>query len=334
MNTRQMVYFTTATDRMFLSKQACIALGMIPPSFPTIGETGSANCVPDAPPTETQTPQCKCPRRRSPPPPPTSLPFAATEDNRERLEKWLLDFYGSSTFNVCEHQALPKMSGPPIRLMVDPDAHLTAHHTPIPVPVHWQDDVKAGLDQDVRLGVIEPVPIGTPGYVSSGDGYSCRFDEIVAEIPQKTKCIDDTLLWSDTIENSFYQAVNWLDICGNNGIILNPSKFQFGKDTVEFAGFEITPTTVRPCARYLEAIEHFPTPQNITDIRSWFGLVNQVSYTFAAAEKMLPFQELLKAGTRFQWTEELDRLFNETKAVIIGEIHKGVEIFDKTRPTV
>ncbi|GFN97949.1 hypothetical protein PoB_002445500 [Plakobranchus ocellatus] len=123
MNTRQMVYFTTATDRMFLSKQACIALGMIPPSFPTIGETSSANCVPDAPPTETQTPQCNCPRRRSPPPHPTSLPFAATEDNRERLEKWLLDFYGSSTFNLCEHQALPKMSGPPIRLMVDPDAH-------------------------------------------------------------------------------------------------------------------------------------------------------------------------------------------------------------------
>ncbi|GFO15432.1 hypothetical protein PoB_004193700 [Plakobranchus ocellatus] len=50
MNTRQMVYFTTATDRMFLNKQACIALGMIPPSFPTIGETSSANCVPDAPP--------------------------------------------------------------------------------------------------------------------------------------------------------------------------------------------------------------------------------------------------------------------------------------------
>ncbi|GFO26058.1 RNA helicase [Plakobranchus ocellatus] len=126
MNTRQMVYFTTATDRMFLSKQACIALGMIPPSFPTIGETSSANCVPAAPPTETQTPQCNCPRRRSPPPPPTSLPFAATEGNRERLEKWLLDFYGSSTFNVCEHQALPKMSGPPIRLMVDPDAHPTS----------------------------------------------------------------------------------------------------------------------------------------------------------------------------------------------------------------
>ena len=48
---------------------------------------------------------------------------------------------------------------------------------------------------------------------------------------------------------------------------------------------------------------------------------------------MLPFRELLKAGTRFQWTDELDLLFNETKALIIDEIHKGVEIFDKSRPT-
>ncbi|KAK7489551.1 hypothetical protein BaRGS_00019185 [Batillaria attramentaria] len=31
--THQMVYFTTATDRMFLSKQACVALGMLPPAF-------------------------------------------------------------------------------------------------------------------------------------------------------------------------------------------------------------------------------------------------------------------------------------------------------------
>ena len=418
--TRQMVYFTTSTDRMFLSKQACIALGIIPASFPTIGVSSAK----DTPPPDTQTSTCTCPRRKPPPPPPTSLPFPATEENRERLEEWLLDYYSSSSFNVCEHQPLPKMSGPPIRLMVDPDARPVAYHTPIPVPVHWQDDVKAGLDQDVRLGVIEPVPVGTPvtwchkmvicpkksgkprrtvdlqplnrhatrethhtqspfhqaravphhmkktvfdawngyhsialderdrhlttfitpwgryrylvapqGYISSGDGYSRRFDEIVADFPQKTKCVDDTLMWSNTIKDSFFQAVKWLDICGTNGIILNPSKFQFSKDTVEFAGFEITPTTVRPCARYLEAIKHFPTPQNLTDVRSWFGLVNQVSYTFAAAEHMLPFRELLKRGNRFQWTDELDHLFNDTKALIISEIHQGVEIFDKSRPT-
>jgi len=56
------------------------------------------------------------------------------------------------------------MDGPPIKLMIDPDAEPVAYHTPVPVPVplHWQDDVKAGLDQDARLGVLEPVPISEP----------------------------------------------------------------------------------------------------------------------------------------------------------------------------
>ena len=54
------------------------------------------------------------------------------------------------------------MEGPPLKLMVDPGAVPVAYYTPVPVPLHWQDDINAGLDQDVKLGVIEPVPIGEP----------------------------------------------------------------------------------------------------------------------------------------------------------------------------
>jgi hypothetical protein len=48
---------------------------------------------------------------------------------------------------------------------------------------------------------------------------------------------------------------------------------------------------------------------------------------------MLPFRNLLKPGTRFTWTDQLDRLFQESKTLIINEIHRGVEIYDKTKPT-
>ena len=82
------------------------------------------------------------------------------------------------------------------------------------------------------------------GYIASGDGYTRRYDEITSSIPNKTKCVDDTLLWSDTIEESFLQAANWLDTCGRHGITLNPEKFRFAQDEVEFAGFEITNDTV------------------------------------------------------------------------------------------
>ena len=116
------------------------------------------------------------------------------------------------------------------------------------------------------------------GYDASQDGYPRRFDEIVNDFPNKTKCIDETCLWADTLEESFFQTCRWLDICGRHGIVQNPEMFVFGSDTVEFAGFVITPIDIQPSDKHICAICDFPTPQNITDIRFWFGLINQVSY--------------------------------------------------------
>jgi len=54
------------------------------------------------------------------------------------------------------------MEGIPMLLMVDPNAEPVTHHTPVPVPLHWQTNMKADLDKDVALGVPEPVPVGQP----------------------------------------------------------------------------------------------------------------------------------------------------------------------------
>jgi hypothetical protein len=62
-------------------------------------------------------------------------------------------------------------------------------------------------------------------------------------------------------------------------------------------------------------------------------VINQVSYAFSMADRMLPFRALLKPGTPFQWDAQLQSLFEESKAIIVAEFEKGVQIFDKTRPT-
>ncbi len=178
------------------------------------------------------------------------------------------------------------------------------------------------------MGEIQ-IPYCPQGYIASGNGYTSRYDGIVAHIQDKTKCIDDTLLWSQTVEEVYRQATEWLDTCGNNGVTLNPAKFRFARDEVEFAGFDITPTTVKPCQKYVRAISDFPTPKNLTDVRSWFGLVNQVSYAFSMTVAMAPFHELLKPTQKFEWTASHDAAFRESKRVIAQEIQHGVEIFDK-----
>ena len=60
-------------------------------------------------------------------------------------------------------------------------------------------------------------------------------------------------------------------------MVLNPDKFQFAVHTADFAGFRVSDENIEPLPKYLDAIRTFPTPKSTTDIRSWFGLVNQVS---------------------------------------------------------
>ena len=313
---------------------------------------------------------------------------------------------------------------PPLQLHVNPDTKPVAVHKPVPVPIHWQAQVKAGLDQDVRLGVLEPVPIGEPvtwcsrmvvcpkkdgtprrtvdlqslnraavrqthatespfhqaasvpkgklktildcwngyhsvelaeadrkyttfttpwgsyrykvapqGFLAAGDAYTARFDKIVAGVSNHKKCVDDTCMWTDSLEENFHKTCGFLTLCSNAGIIFNKKKFQFAKEEVEYVGFNITKDSVKPSDTYLQAIRDFPRPRDITGIRSWFGLINQVSYAFSHTEVMKPFRDLLKPTTEFCWTQELQDAFESSKEVIIKAVEKGVKTFDMGKVT-
>ena len=77
---------------------------------------------------------------------------------------------------------------------------------------------------------------------------------------------------------------------GEAGIVLNSDKFQFAQHEVDFAGFHISADRIEPLPKFFNAIQNFPTPLSTTDIRSWFGLVNQV----ANYAQLRPFMELFR----------------------------------------
>ena len=157
--------------------------------------------------------------------------------------------------------------------------------------------------------------------------------KIVNDFPNKTKYNDDTCLWADTLEESFFQTCRWLDICGRHGIVQNPEKIVFGSDAGEFAGFVITPIDIQPSDKQIRGNRYFPTSQNITDIRSWFDLINQVSYCNSLRKDMAPFREHLKLPSTFSWDDQLQQVFEQFKAAILNKITEGVRIFEPKRVT-
>ena len=105
--------------------------------------------------------------------------------------------------------------------------------------------------------------------------------------------MDDTVHYDEDLETHWWQTIDFLKIVGSAGMVLNLMKFQFAKREVEFAGFCITESTIEPLNKYFDAIMDFPTPVSITDIRSWFGLVNQVSNYAQLRDLMAPFRPFL-----------------------------------------
>ena len=85
--------------------------------------------------------------------------------------------------------------------------------------------------------------------------------------------------------------------------------------------------------KHIRAIRDFPTPRNITDIRSWFGLINQVSYCDSLRNDMVPFREHRKPSSTFYWDDQLQQVFEQSKAAILNKFTAGVRIFDPKRVT-
>ena len=431
-STNVLCYISRKCRGTYLSLAACKDLTIVHDKFPApLGQLAAAvnnlealKCDPggDADQIKGEYAKCGCPVRAQPPPLPQGIPEWGGDV--KRLKDWILKRYAASAFNVCPHQTLPSMSGPPLHLDVDPAAKPVAIHVPAAVPLHWQGPVKEALDADVEMGVIEPVPPNTPtkwlhrmvltpkkdgsprrtvdlsplnkvsmrhthhtrspfhlassippgqkkttidswngfhsvkldeesrkltafttpwgvyqyraspqGHLASGDGYSKRYDEIIKDFGPVAKCIDDVALWDETVEQVFWKTCKYLELCSKNGITFNPTKFQFAQDEVEFLGFDVTNDSVKPSKEMLEAIENFPRPTNITGVRSFFGLINQVSFAFSMSEVMQPFRELLKSSIKFYWDERLQAAFESAKGEIVDKVKEGVKMFDVNKVT-
>uniref|UniRef100_UPI00358E07DA uncharacterized protein n=1 Tax=Myxine glutinosa TaxID=7769 RepID=UPI00358E07DA len=125
------------------------------------------------------------------------------------------------------------------------------------------------------------------------------------------------LTYGPTFNEHVQQVRNVLLRCREHGITLNPQKFHFAQDSVKFCGSIINRDGVASDPGKLSAIADFPTPTNITDLRSFLGLVHQLdSFSTEISTASDPLRSLLKKGSVFDWTADHDSAFLATKRVL------------------
>ena len=171
------------------------------------------------------------------------------------------------------------------------------------------------------------------GDQTSMDAYNYRFDKVTEKVENLKRCVDDSRIHAKTLEEAFFRTAEYLSLMGQNGIPQNPDKFQFGTTTVEWAGFLIGEKSVKPLPKHTEAIKSFPTPLNITDLRSFMALLQQVAYCYATSPATAPLRHLLKPSEPWDWSEDVHKVFVEAKEIIANKVEEGVRLFNPKLPT-
>lgn len=168
--------------------------------------------------------------------------------------------------------------------------------------------------------------------ISSAPGiFQCIMDAILSNL-SKTKCyLDDILIHGSSLEECYKNVRKVLERLREFNVKINEEKCKFFKQSVEFLGHKIDSQGIHPTNEKLECIQKAPSPQNVTQLKSYLGILNYYGkFIHMLSAKLKPLYDLCKSGSEFLWTDECERVFQESKMLLSSE--DVLTHFDPTKP--
>ena len=195
------------------------------------------------------------------------------------------------------------------------------------------------LDEESQLLTTFITPFGRFKYLcapygisSISEHYNRRMDEAFAGLSGYRRIVDNVVIYDSHIAHHANHVRLFLQRCAERKIKLNNEKWQFAQPEVTFAGFILSGNGYKIDSAITEAIVKFPMPSNRTDLRSFFGLANQLSAsTDSIAGLLAPLRPLLSTKNDFLWTTEHDLAFHNARKSLTAA--PTLSFFDISQPT-
>ncbi|KAK1695315.1 hypothetical protein QYE76_012012 [Lolium multiflorum] len=141
---------------------------------------------------------------------------------------------------------------------------------------------------------------------------------------------DDILIYSRNESDHTIHIRHVLQVLRDNQLYGNLEKCTFCKDKVIFLGYVVSKHGVEVDVSKIEAIQNWPTPMNVSQVRSFHGLVGFYrrfvpNFSTIAA----PLNDLTKKGVVFEWGAAQDHAFDELKRLLTSAPLLALPDFNK-----
>ena len=101
------------------------------------------------------------------------------------------------------------------------------------------------------------------------------------------------------------------------GLRLKLRKCKFFQESVEYLGQVVSREGVHPSRKKVEAILKVQPPTDLSELRSFLGMVNHYGkFIQSLADLSAPLNKLLRKDTPWQWTSECQQSFDQIKEAL------------------
>src|SRR5262249_6148095 len=126
--------------------------------------------------------------------------------------------------------------------------------------------------------------------------------------------IDDILVYSKSQEEHETHLRLVLQILREQQLFAKASKCEFWMNEVGFLGHVINKDGIRVDPKKVEAVASWPRPQNVTEIRSFLGMVGYYRRFVKDFSKIaLPLTKLTRKQVKYQWDDACEESFQKLK---------------------
>ena len=129
--------------------------------------------------------------------------------------------------------------------------------------------------------------------------------------------LDDIIVHGDSFESMISNLDEVLAKLQEAGLKLKPRKCQLFCEEVEYLGHLISASGIKTDPKKTETIRNWPTPHNVTEVRSFIGLCSYYRRFIAGfATIAKPLHRLTEKGRTFSWTDDCNKAFETLKACL------------------
>lgn len=105
------------------------------------------------------------------------------------------------------------------------------------------------------------------------------------------------------------------------GLQANTPKCEFFKERIQFCGDEIDNSGLHKTKEKIDKVFGAPQPQNVSQLRSFMGLINYYhQFLHILASVLQPLSQLLEKNRKWRWTRQFEESFREVKQLITSEL--------------